>query len=89
MDPQEEWERENPLGKWRESQSPPATTGGTAQSLGIPQDRLRKFEQGGAEPTPEELAKIGKLIGDPDIEKHWKEWRLRDPSVETGVGPGE
>lgn len=89
VNPQEEWEKENPLRKWREAQSSPVTTEGAAQTLEILVDSVRRFEQGQAQPSPEELAKIGSLIGDLEIEEHWKEWHLRDPSVETGVGPGE
>jgi hypothetical protein len=38
-------------------------------------------------PTPEEMKELSKLLKDPKLADRWKEWRSRDPDIQTGAAP--
>lgn len=77
-----EWEKKNPLRAWLDSGKGDGLD--VTINTGMPQKRQEELMQGLALPTDPELKALGDLLGDPNLAEAWKEWRMSNPSVQTG-----
>jgi len=81
---QKEWIERNPLRKYRKEHK--MTIMGTAAILGCNFMSVQLWETGANYPR-QYLDKIGKLIGDPNIEETWEKWYSERPKI-TGKEDG-
>lgn len=73
MKDRDEWLKENPFRIWRGSMSSVEAAG----MLGTTVKRLLDIEEGLAQPTPEEFAKLVELTGDSEVQQRLEAWRRR------------
>ncbi len=86
MKDRDEWLKENPFRIWRGSMSSVDAIGMFGM-LGATVKRLLDIEEGLAQPTPEEFAKLVELTGDSEVQQRWEAWRRRYPRPGGGAGP--
>lgn len=71
------WVEQNPLRRWRKARG--ETLMGTAARLGVSMLTVQLWENGGMQPSEENLAKLAALLQNPKLSQAWDSWLSQRP----------
>lgn len=76
---QKQWIENNPLRRYRKENKLAVVN--IAPTLEVSTNTIQAWEMGAKQPAPENLERIGKLIGDRQIDSTWESWRDERPAL--------
>lgn len=73
------WKRANPLREWRAENG--VTIHSASSMLGVSMTSIQLWEAGSAHPSRENMDKLVKVTGMPNIARRWEQWANRNPAA--------